>query len=75
MMSGKPIVSETRIASSTVRTVAPSGTFRPISCMALRKSSRSSARWMVSSLAPISSTPYSSRTPALASSTARFRLV
>ena len=44
MMSGKPIVSETRIASSTVRTVAPSGTFRPISCMALRKSSRSSAR-------------------------------
>ena len=75
MISGKPICSESRMASSTVRTMPPSGTLRPISRMASRKSSRSSASWIVCRLAPISSTPYSSSTPLWASSTARFRLV
>ena len=42
---------------------------------AARKSSRSSARWMTSSGAPMSSTPSSSRTPSSASSRARLSAV
>ena len=50
--------------------MALSGPSMPISAMASRNFSRSSARSITSALAPISSTPYFSSTPDLASETA-----
>jgi hypothetical protein len=51
------------------------GTDRPISIMAALKRRRSSAVWMASTPAPMSSTPNRSRTPASAAWIARLRAV
>ncbi len=74
-MRGYPISPAKCMASSSVCANADSGTFKPISVIAALKRSRFSAVWMASMLAPIISTPNSSRTPASCNSTARFRPV
>ena len=51
------------------------GTDRPISIMAALKRRRSSAVWIASTPAPISSTPNWSSTPASAAAIARFSAV
>ncbi len=67
--------SETPARSSSERTMREPGTCRPTDWTASRKSSRSSARLIASSPAPISSIPNSSSTPLSASSIARLSAV
>ena len=62
-------------ACSSERATSAFGQSRPISFIALRNSSRSSAMRMASREAPISSTPYFSSTPASARSSAQFSAV
>ena len=75
MTTGRPIESTTDRASAIVWAMPESGTLRPISIMASLKRPRSSAVAIASASAPISSTSYSSSTPASTSSIARFRAV
>jgi len=72
MMTGYPISSAIRCTSSMLRANPLLGTLRPMFSMAARNSSRSSALWITSGLAPIISTPYFSRIPREASSTDTF---
>ncbi|OPY10158.1 MAG: hypothetical protein A4E67_00670 [Syntrophaceae bacterium PtaB.Bin038] len=74
-MRGKPISSATLRTSAMLRANPLRGTRRPIRSMASRNFSRSSALWMTSSEAPISSTPYFSSTPSPATPTAVLRPV
>ena len=66
---------ETSSSSASEVTIVELGTSSPHERTASRNSSRSSARRMTSTGAPISSTPRSSSTPASASETARLRAV
>lgn len=75
IMAGKPIVSIAAKPSSTLVTKAPRGISNPQDSTTRRNSIRSSARRIARRLEPISSTPYRSRTPDSASSTARFKAV
>ena len=67
--------SETPTRSSTDVTIRDVGTFSPHDSTVRLKSSRSSARWIASMFAPISSMPSSSSTPASCSSRARLSAV
>ena len=62
-------------ASSREWAKPEAGTSSPISCMAALNLSRSSAVAMASALAPITSTPYWSRTPRSARVMVRLRAV
>ncbi len=62
-------------ASSSVYAKPDCGRFSPISCIAALNFDRSSAVWIASTLAPMSSTPNSASTPASCSSIARFSAV
>ena len=62
-------------SSSTECTIVETGTCSPTDCTAVRKSSRSSARLIASTPAPISSTPSSASTPVSASWIARLSAV
>ena len=73
--TGRPSSATTARASSMVWATPEGGTPRPISCMAILKRSRSSAVAMASASAPMSSTPYWSKTPASTSSMERFSAV
>ena len=76
MMRGQvPIFLATALASSRSWAQSLFGMSRPSSAMACLKRSRSSARSIALSSAPIISTLYFLRTPDLASSMARFRAV
>ncbi len=70
MIAGSPISSSAATASSTERASRLFGEARPIFSIAWRKSRRSSALAMASSLAPISSTPWRARAPDFASAIA-----
>ena len=75
MIAGNPIRPRTASASPRLRTIALSGTSRPISAIVRLKASRSSARWIASRDAPISSTPNFSSTPRSARDMAMLRAV
>ena len=75
MITGRPTRSTTSIASARSCAMPDAGTRRPISCIAILNCSRSSAVVMASAFAPISSTPYSSSTPASTRPIARFSAV
>ncbi len=75
IMRGKPMRSPSAMASSRCVANPDAGTSRPISSMAVLNWSRSSAVAMATALAPISSTPKSSRTPRSERPKARFRPV
>src|SRR3569833_634379 len=75
MMVGKPIWACTCRASSMLCAMAARGVARPISPIAMRKRSRSSAISMASREAPISSTSNCSSTPCLARSSAQLSAV
>ena len=75
MMIGSPISSPIANASLTVWAMPERGTSRPISIIASLNRPRSSAVAMASALAPISSTPKRSSTPASTRPMARFRAV
>ena len=68
--TGKPISAATASASSRLRAICDCGVSRPISRMALRNSSRSSALSMAAREAAISSTSYFSSTPSRTRSSA-----
>ncbi len=74
-MTGYPMRSAKSRPAPTLLTSCDCGVSSPIFRMASLNSKRSSAFLMASILAPISSTPYFSSTPASASSTARFNPV
>ena len=74
-MSGYPTCSAISMASTSVVAKPESGTASPISSMASLNSWRFSATRIASTLAPMSSTPNRSSTPASWSSTARFSAV
>ena len=71
-MSGKPSRRAARAPSSIVETTSLAGRSRPISPIARRNRSLSSARRMAGSFAPMSSTPQASSAPDSASATAVF---
>ena len=75
IIAGNPVFFTSSHASSTVRAKPPRGTSRPMRPMASWNNSRSSAILMASSLAPMSSTPWRSRAPDSASSTATLSAV
>mmetsp|Transcript_29059 Transcript_29059/g.78269 ORF Transcript_29059/g.78269 Transcript_29059/m.78269 type:complete len:311 (-) Transcript_29059:419-1351(-) len=76
IMRGKrPISAAASMASSMLSAVLDLGTERPMRPMASLNSSRSSARSMEGSLAPMSSTPYFSRMPPSESPLARLSAV
>ena len=75
MIAGRPMDSRAFSASSIEVASWERGDSRPILSMAFRKSSRSSAFSIAARLAPISLTPYLSRTPWSASSIATFSAV
>ncbi len=75
MIVGKPMEAWTSMASSSVWAMPARGDSRPISCMARRNSSRSSAVSMASREAPIISTPNFSRMPSRSRSRAVLRAV
>ena len=72
---GKPISACTASASSMLWAMRERGDSRPISRMALRKRSRSSAMSIASREAAINSTPYFSSTPSRTRSSAQFSAV
>ena len=74
-MAGKPTSSMISRASSRLCAKPPCGTASPMRRMAAANCSRSSAIWMARSSAPMSSTPYFSRTPWCSRSRARLRAV
>ncbi len=74
-ITGYPTSSATASASSSAYASPDFGTLRPISIIAALNFDRSSAVWIASTLAPISSTPNSSSTPASCSSIARLSAV
>ena len=75
IMAGKPMCSMACIASANEWTYALFGISRSILCIASLKSSLSSALLMAWRLAPISFTPYLSRTPLSARDLAVFKAV
>ena len=75
MTVGKPISACTASASSMLCAMRERGDSRPISRMALRKRSRSSAMSIASREAAISSTPYFSSTPSRTRSSAQLSAV
>ncbi len=75
MIAGRPTYSIASIASAMVVTMVALGFSRPMRSIASRKSLRSSAISIASRLAPMSSTPYLSRTPMSASASAVLRPV
>ena len=75
IMQGKPSCACTCLASSSECAMALRGVSRPMDCIALSNSCLSSALSIASLLAPISSTPYFSRTPSRARSSAQFKPV
>ncbi len=75
MMVGKPTSAWIFWASSRLRAILARGHSRPISPIATRNNSRSSAMRMASRDAPINSTPYLSSTPASARFSAQLSAV
>ena len=74
-IAGIPVSATISRASSTELATPDSGTLSEMFAMAWRNSSRSSAFWMASRLAPIRLTPCFSRTPASLSAIVKFRAV
>ncbi len=72
MIAGNPISGMTWRASSRERMYPDRGTVSPSFSIAFRKRFRSSAFWIASKLAPISSTPNFSRIPISCRATAMF---
>ncbi len=75
IIAGRPVSSSTSQASSIEWAMRPRALSSPILVIASWNSSRSSALSIDSRLAPISSTPWASSTPILASDSAVFRPV
>jgi hypothetical protein len=75
MITGRPISFTSRSASAAECTTPLRGTSSPMLRIVALKTSRSSARLMASTFAPISSQLYFARTPAASRSSARFRPV
>ncbi len=75
MMHGKPISSSPARAASRSCTTSERVVASPMSFMAWRKRSRSSAMSMASGVAPIISTPYFSSTPSRSRSSAQLSAV
>ena len=75
MIDGKPVLRTSDCASSSDRAYPLSGTPMPISFIASRNLSRSSATSMASTDAPMSSTPCRASAPFFASAMARFSAV
>ena len=75
MMHGKPMVSSAARASSMSWAISERVVASPISAIAVRKRSRSSAMSIASGVAPIISTPWLSSTPSRSRSSAQFSAV